>query len=399
MLFICYNTIGDSMSEINKVAILKVIIMTNKTPHRVCRNKEVNSFIIEPVYLVGKKGVKSYHELKKCPICSRFLMTQEEYRSVKSNIIQIKGTILKEERNIIKPKSETDNKPKIKLNIVYKNECLIKGHNVVYNPIDLKVEVKSNVYVTKRLNTDYCNDCNMYVIDMNEYEKSIANGEPVCNLYVNGVYTPRRNRIIISKPLKENALSYNNQRNTNADFFVRTNVMDCNKKNHTIEEVEAIVPVADIVGVVSNEKIHGYYCKNCNLYFIYNIDYEKLKRKGIPLCKIFEYSKYIANKNNNINFNPESIIHACGYNVGSGDNLTELQRQKVLSFIVDKGIMSKFEIIDLLEYFIFLRKGNSSMINAISKWEKDIEYLKKYKRDTSSVNVRSIIINRYNERM
>ena len=71
----------------------------------------------------------------------------------------------------------------------------------------------------------------------------------------------------------------------------------------------------------------------------------------------------------------ESILHALGYNVSKTDDLSDNQRQSIISFTLDVGLMTTKEIEDLLKDLIKQNKGKNM---AIMKWEKDIEFTKNY---------------------
>lgn len=69
------------------------------------------------------------------------------------------------------------------------------------------------------------------------------------------------------------------------DFVVKMNVFKCINSNHHIEDVNAIVNVIEKSGKRCFEEIKAGYCKECNVYFITNITYEKMRSKGIVLCR------------------------------------------------------------------------------------------------------------------
>lgn len=64
------------------------------------------------------------------------------------------------------------------------------------------------------------------------------------------------------------------------DFVVKMNVFKCINSNHHIEDVNAIVNVIEKSGKRCFEEIKAGYCKECNVYFITNITYEKMRSTG-----------------------------------------------------------------------------------------------------------------------
>ena len=86
----------------------------------------------------------------------------------------------------------------------------------------------------------------------------------------------------------------------------------------------------------------------------------------------------------------ESILAAYGYSVNQQDGLTDEQRQRILSFVIDNGIMDRYECINHLEFCISIRRGKFNMRNAIDKWESDIEFLYKKEKPAYSISVDTI---------
>ena len=93
------------------------------------------------------------------------------------------------------------------------------------------------------------------------------------------------------------------------------------------------------------------YCKDCNRFFISEVSYEYYRKK---------YGAIIGNiklEHSNVTYNgeflaEESPLHLCGYNVNQQDNYSREERRFIISKIIDRGIMSKYEVINYLEYFI-----------------------------------------------
>ena len=186
-----------------------------------------------------------------------------------------------------------------------------------------------------------------------------------------------------------------------ADFFVRTSISSCSKKNHKIIDFLAEVDVICSNGNVIKKSFPASYCEDCKLYFMYDEQYKRLRKSGVPLCSIYEYSKYIkTNHTGGIELKPESLLHSFGYNVGTSEGLSAKQRKRILSFVINNGIMSKHEIINLLSYFVDFRKNDKRQANAITKWKMDIDYLRNTdNKKNKKVEVNSIrvinIINKY----
>lgn len=177
------------------------------------------------------------------------------------------------------------------------------------------------------------------------------------------------------------------------DFLVRTNVFHCNK-HHSIETINAIVEIMQKNGTVSDQTISAGYCKECNTYFILESDYLALKKCGIILCQQLTYEVY-RNKGNSIMngsaLKPESLLHQCGYNVSSTENLSREQRREILRRVVDGKLYSISGLCSHLDWLIDRnsRATTKDMSTAISKWKEDREYIASY----SSKNARVVGVN------
>lgn len=164
------------------------------------------------------------------------------------------------------------------------------------------------------------------------------------------------------------------------DFLVRSNAFQCRNRLHSMQEVDALVDVLDNSNHIKNIKVAAGYCEQCNVYFIMDSVYQRLKSYGIILCRISDGKDYF-NKSSSagMHLSQESLLMQYGYNVSQVRGLSIEQRQKILALIVDNKIMSRNEIIGYLNFFIRQRKAMPKMQNAIKKWEQDKKYVEKYR--------------------
>ena len=77
----------------------------------------------------------------------------------------------------------------------------------------------------------------------------------------------------------------------------------------------------------------------------------------------------------------ESVLHICGYTVNQADNLLPEQRRKILGNLMDRGIVSKYRIIEYLQFFVNTSKYRYNMRLANQKWSEDLEWVRSYKID------------------
>ena len=75
----------------------------------------------------------------------------------------------------------------------------------------------------------------------------------------------------------------------------------------------------------------------------------------------------------------ENLLHALGYDVSQKKKLSTYERQSILKeIIVLKQRMTKKEVINHIEWNIKMQHHDPRMKLAISKWEDDLKYIKKY---------------------
>lgn len=166
------------------------------------------------------------------------------------------------------------------------------------------------------------------------------------------------------------------------DFVVKTSSLKCNNKNHTIDNITAVVKIVNKQGKIIEQKVPGGYCRNCNVFFIMEDSYKKLKNAGIILCRITDektYRSYLTSSTNGWKFAKESILMQYGYSVSQTHGLTEKQRHNILALIIEHKILSKSNIISYLDQFIQFRKNRPQYELSIQKWSIDKQFVNDYK--------------------
>ena len=76
-------------------------------------------------------------------------------------------------------------------------------------------------------------------------------------------------------------------------------------------------------------------------------------------------------------WNLESILRQEGYTVSQKEDLSDYDRQQILLSVMRRNLMSKWQIIEHIELQISLRRNNRMYSIAISKWERDLSFLRK----------------------
>ncbi len=143
----------------------------------------------------------------------------------------------------------------------------------------------------------------------------------------------------------------------------------CILENHNIETVTAqTINVKTGLSV----DVNVFYCKDCKKYFI---NYDALKAyvsMGIYPALQFSLVEYDAT-----HLKAASELMLYGYNVREGC-LSESERHKILSWIIDSGLLTKGEIIKDLQFKVNYNGKKQGNENAKKKWETDLNFVSHY---------------------
>lgn len=164
------------------------------------------------------------------------------------------------------------------------------------------------------------------------------------------------------------------------DVVVVSNTLSCTNKGHKVETLNAVVYKIKGDGSIVSTQLMVGYCFECMRYYVLKRDVERATLDGKLLCILQKEGDDNYNKGTFSEWNKESLLHQCGYNVNATEGLTSIQRHTILEHIVDAGLMSPTEICSYLDGFISLRSNNSNMRRAIAKWEEDRNHIRWYKK-------------------
>ena len=201
--------------------------------------------------------------------------------------------------------------------------------------------------------------------------------------------------------------SYSSQSNqhtiTAHDFVVRRTIFQCKHNNHHIEDVKAVFTTINHQGTVNKIVFPAGYCAACNMYFIMESTYKRIKNSGIPICRTMDeksYTNNIAETYHN-ELASESVLMQFGYNVSQKEGLTIEQRRGILAAIVDNDVLKRNEVVSYLDYFINQRKGQKNKDgslrykDAMDKWRLDRAWINNYKLGSyKEVRISSIVTNK-----
>ena len=164
------------------------------------------------------------------------------------------------------------------------------------------------------------------------------------------------------------------------DFVIKRNSFRCVHNEHVLKDISASITIINQKGNFETMKVPAGYCKECNVYFIFEDVYKQIQNRGTPICRLYDWKAIESGAHaGNMMLAKESLLKQYGYNVNSNEGLSSDRRKRILQILVDNHIMTKSEIISYLKFFISQRKNNSSMKMAVAKWNSDKEFIENYK--------------------
>lgn len=178
------------------------------------------------------------------------------------------------------------------------------------------------------------------------------------------------------------------------DFLIRTNSKYCVNKDHHLHRIKALVCVDD-GNKIKETETDAMFCAECSQYFISELAYKELCKQGKICSRVITIEEY--KKINESGFHAwadRSLLRSYGYTVNAQDNLSDDERQRILSFVIENKIMKVDEIIFFIEWLIN-RNSGKDFYNARLKWNRDIGFLRNYKPVEGIVRVRDIYKKRY----
>lgn len=163
--------------------------------------------------------------------------------------------------------------------------------------------------------------------------------------------------------------------------IVLKNTLKCSF-NHRTDDIIAKIPVLDKNGEIYYIEARASYCSVCNQFTILKDDFDKIS--DIVTCKVVdETSSYNPENHTQTNEteNDGSILKYYGYNVQTQKNISEQQRHIILSSVIEAEIMSRRQVVNLLEVNIKRKSTRPDCQLATQKWRDDIEFVKTYKTE------------------
>ena len=149
----------------------------------------------------------------------------------------------------------------------------------------------------------------------------------------------------------------------------------CHIRNHTMKPATAI-----FIGRNDSEiKLNVEHCPLCKKFYLSFSIYERYREKYSMLLGKIKMDSSSIHGVPNILLSEFSPLKLCGYSVNQQDGCSKIERQYIISKVIEKGILTKNEVIYYLEHFINMNGQKANNAVALEKWKEDLEFTLKYK--------------------
>ncbi len=212
--------------------------------------------------------------------------------------------------------------------------------------------------------------------------------DPEIQFYFNDEETLSK-REIVQNSIKTNAangIMFCTKENV---LYICKGTISCRKKMHSISSATGILETLPS----KKAKININYCKECNKYFINRTEYKFYQNiYGVLLGNFRFEDESVLGNGGYENWDKESILHLCGYTVSQAAGLSSEDRKVILKNLIDKEIISKYRIMDYLQFFLNRSKYQYNLRIASQKWLDDLNWVREYKIDEQDSTVISQIV-------
>lgn len=165
---------------------------------------------------------------------------------------------------------------------------------------------------------------------------------------------------------------------TYSDIVVRKNGFYCSK-HHEVYDVVGEIGFINRVGNMSYKDVPLAYCETCNVYYMLDETYERLKEYGVYGCQILTEKQYQSELKRPGDFGygwkESSDLRNFGYTVSENEGLSTAQRRAILRNVLDQGVLSKDRVLSYLDFF---QETHGSSDRAKALWREDREYIAQY---------------------
>lgn len=157
------------------------------------------------------------------------------------------------------------------------------------------------------------------------------------------------------------------------------------------EPFNAVAAVIKKNGEIQYTHFTARLCENETLYYITTDEYNRICMHGrllgmvMPLPDYKKINKEVFQKGK-YDLADKSQFMYFGYTVNAKDSFSAKYRQSILMFMIESGLVSKYEAINFLDFNISYHIHNPNNRLAVSKWEADRMFLSNYTFGSVDVN-------------
>lgn len=266
------------------------------------------------------------------------------------------------------------------INIVNEEAAYCPTCNKLCEEVITKVPIEDNTTFFEtygKIKLKYCRNCKKYFISKERSDK------------INHSFPKFRYRSVevLSKKEIERLNSTNNNKTNNAHKYNIDEItyiivykhhcscLGCERNHHFPVMKNYALYVNNIEG--DTVSVPVFQCNVCGRFFVSEDVLRRIeKNHGMLLFERRSEAKEFGIKEANYEheYAEDTILSRCGY---STQIESPEMRQYILEFILNTGRATKAEICDILSCFIYQRSSRCYI--AKPRWEKDLEYISKYK--------------------
>lgn len=232
---------------------------------------------------------------------------------------------------------------------------------------------KSNIIGRDYTKSCFCDTCKRRYIPQSSYKELI------------NLYDIRNTNIVINK-------TYCIPESDIYTIIVLDNTKPCTSKGHNTKDIVSKFPSINKEGELVYINLPASYCFDCNRFTVLKEDFNSVQER--ILCNIIDDTTESKNSNKDeIEIEQQkSLLFNYGYNVQTKKNLSDIQRQTILSSIIEAKIMDRRDIVNHLTTLIERGSKIPNWKAATSKWKQDRDFVSDYKLgDLSSVIFDNVI--------
>lgn len=157
-------------------------------------------------------------------------------------------------------------------------------------------------------------------------------------------------------------------------LYIHKGRIICQTRHHEVLQATAILSSLSGADVALNVN----YCTQCKKFFMDYRTYQHYRDRYSALLGDIKMLKREDYKECEDCLAEESPLHLCGYTVAEKASLSASERRGIIVFVIDRGIMTKEQIISHLNWLIDTNRHRENMDNAVRKWNAALSFVLQY---------------------